>query len=459
MRKMLVTTMMLLMFLPLWSGMAVAFEDVPETHWASAEIRYVAERGLFNGKSETTFAPSSGMTRGQMAAVLYRYAGSPDVTGAVPYRDVAVGRYYHDAILWARENNILVSNQISALYLRPDETLTRAEFAVMLYNYNVYEGGGEYDPEAAAASGMTDMDGMGNSIRNAMLGWAYPMGVLRGTSATTMNPNGRLTRAHVAAMLCRYDTMVRGKAPDRPASSDLPDSPAAYDGTGEQDNSYQIVIDVPATMRVGARNAVSITTQPAQIGCEWTLTSGNRKIADVTWAGDGQLLLEGKSGGTVTITAVNAKDGRTASLEVTVQELSVPGSMDLNANMDIRLEIVRLTNELRREHGLNELMVNDALMNAAQAYAEANPPTHKPSLSEKYCADFGYKFSYGENLAWNYDYAQDVVNGWINSPGHYQTMVDNDYDEIGIGFGDIGTGSCISMLLGDSDYLMPTTLS
>ena len=51
-----------------------AFTDVPESHWAAADIQYVAERGLFNGTSATTFDPNANMDRAMLATVLYRYA-------------------------------------------------------------------------------------------------------------------------------------------------------------------------------------------------------------------------------------------------------------------------------------------------------------------------------------------------------------------------------------------------
>ena len=136
MKKRYAVWMLLTLLVPLWCGMARAFSDVPDSHWASAEIRYVVDRGLFNGKSETSFAPSDGMTRGQMCAVLYRYAGSPAVSGTLAYEDVQPGRYYYNAILWARENRVLAESKLSARYFRPDETLTRAEFALMLYQFN-----------------------------------------------------------------------------------------------------------------------------------------------------------------------------------------------------------------------------------------------------------------------------------------------------------------------------------
>ena len=454
-RRYAVWMLLLMLAVPLCCGTAAAFSDVPESHWANAEIRYVTERGLFNGKSETSFAPSDGMTRGQMCAVLYRYAGSPAISGTLTYEDVQPGRYYYNGILWARENRVMAESKQSARYFRPDETITRSEFALMLYQYNLYEGGDSYDPSAVSASKMTDMDLCGNAVCNAMLGWACPKGVLRGTTATTMNPNGTLTRAHVAAMLYRYDTMVRETEPDvSPVEIPADSSPGSAetipnDTKTDAADEYKITIDTPSTMEVRDRIAITPRTIPAQERCSWEVTSGNEAVLGIEKAGDGQTLLVAKSAGTAVVTVTNKADGKSTAATVTVQERSTD-NLDLETHMDMRLEIVRLTNELRREKGLNELVVNDALMNAAQEYATAHPINHDIPLSTSLCSKWGYPYSFGENLAWNYDTAYDVFLGWKNSLPHYQTMLRERYDEIGVGVADNG---CFSMFLGDRDMM------
>ncbi len=47
------------------------------------------------------------LTRGQLATILYRLAGSPETSGKSPFTDVAEGRYYSDAVAWAAENGIV----------------------------------------------------------------------------------------------------------------------------------------------------------------------------------------------------------------------------------------------------------------------------------------------------------------------------------------------------------------
>ena len=187
-------------------------------------------------------------------------------------------------------------------------------------------------------------------------------------------------------------------------------------------------------MEVRDRYTVTMSTTPVQERCAWAVTSSNETVAAIERSGDGWTLLAAKAPGTTTVTAVNTLDGRTSSIEVTVRERPAD-TLDFNANMEMRLEIVRLTNELRRSLGLNELVVNDALMNAAQEYANTIPANHSHDfpLSISITEKWGYPYSCGENLAWYFTSAESAFEGWKSSPGHYHNMIRERFDEIGIG--------------------------
>ena len=128
---------------------------------------------------------------------------------------------------------------------------------------------------------------------------------------------------------------------------------------------------------------------------------------------------------------------------------------ELDENMDIRLEIVRLTNEERKKVGAPALTVNDALMDAAQDCARQKFTSH----------DYKYECQ----AAWNHEYPYGVssnltvfsgtdagyisshaVSNWVSSPGHYATMVDSSCEDIGVGVViDNGRVYCY-MLVGDT---------
>lgn len=197
-----------------------AYRDVPASHWAADDIQYVTERGLFNGTGPDTFEPSTEMSRAMLATVLYRYAGSPAVNEAVPYVDVTAGAWYMPGVTWAYQNRIFASVNLSRTLLYPDEDVRRAEFCVMLYNFAKTLGRAASDPDAVARAPFTDMEwnrfsmaGFGpiyNEAEEAMLAWAWPTGIMTGTTDTTIKPLGSITRAEVAAMLARFDRNVLG---------------------------------------------------------------------------------------------------------------------------------------------------------------------------------------------------------------------------------------------------------
>ena len=57
------------------------FSDVDAGDWYAEAAAYCRDNGLMAGTSGTAFSPDTTMTRGMLVTVLYRLAGSPDLTG------------------------------------------------------------------------------------------------------------------------------------------------------------------------------------------------------------------------------------------------------------------------------------------------------------------------------------------------------------------------------------------
>lgn len=64
------------------------FEDVTSTSYYYDAVLWAVEQGITVGTSATTFSPDAVVTRGQTVTFLYRYAGSPAVSGSNPFADV-----------------------------------------------------------------------------------------------------------------------------------------------------------------------------------------------------------------------------------------------------------------------------------------------------------------------------------------------------------------------------------
>lgn len=144
------------------SAAGQTFTDVPSTYWAHDAIQYVTDEGLFQGTSATTFEPGTTMTRAMLIQVLFRYAGSPQLpdTWVFPYRDVPDDAYYWDAAFWGRHRNIFADEFVENCdALRPNEAVTRGEFATMLWKFAREVLGSESVAVGTVESGpFTDMD-------------------------------------------------------------------------------------------------------------------------------------------------------------------------------------------------------------------------------------------------------------------------------------------------------------
>ena len=114
------------------------FDDVPYGAWYTNAVIWAAREGIVNGISETEFAPDEYITREQIAAILYRYAGSPRVHGNLRYfiDNYSISEYAYDAMVWAVDKEIINgSNKM----LCPKDDATRAQIANILYRYIVNE--------------------------------------------------------------------------------------------------------------------------------------------------------------------------------------------------------------------------------------------------------------------------------------------------------------------------------
>jgi len=111
-------------------------------------------------------------------------------------------------------------------------------------------------------------------------------------------------------------------------------------------------------------------------------------------------------------------------------------SVSLTDNLEIRQEIVQLVNQTRKANGVSELPINEALMKAAQVCSNQRYTWHHAPEESQAAVDAGYPYGFGDNLTvftGTADAARRAVDNWINSPGHFETMIDPRCDCIGVG--------------------------
>ena len=120
----------------------------------------------------------------------------------------------------------------------------------------------------------------------------------------------------------------------------------------------------------------------------------------------------------------------------------------------LRQEMIGLINEVRRENGVPELKVDDRLMAAAQECSGWKMKDHRNREECEAVIAHGYPYGFGGNLTaftnhYGPDTAKHAVDNWINSPGHFQTMIDPRCDTLGVGITMDDTWVYCHMFVGD----------
>lgn len=175
------------------------FTDVPSDAWYIDGVQYVYTHHIMSGTSPTTFSPSTPVSRSVIVQVLYNLAGQPEVEGGHDFSDVPAGYWSEEAIIWAVQNGAVGGYGDGTF--GPDDTLTREQLAVVLFNYANAMG---YDTTARRdLSGFDDVTQAQDWARTP-LEWAYAEHLITGTSDTTMSPTGQSSRAQIAVIMMRF---------------------------------------------------------------------------------------------------------------------------------------------------------------------------------------------------------------------------------------------------------------
>ena len=173
------------------------FTDVSKYDEFYDAVKYLYERDIMNGTSDTLFSPNAELTRGMVVTILYRMEGEPFTTGAKTFSDVAAGRYYSKAVEWAAENDIV--NGFKDGTFKPNDPVTREQLAAIISRYAEFNGIVIYEPNNALAS--TDVV---SNWAKKNVAWAAAEGIL--TPAQTANATKNATRAEVAMAIYTYLT-------------------------------------------------------------------------------------------------------------------------------------------------------------------------------------------------------------------------------------------------------------
>lgn len=200
----------------------IGYTDVSDDAWYAESVEYVTSKGLMNGVSSGCFAPDDITSRAIAVTVLWRRDGSippdPAPDEYMSFYDVWPSDWYNDAIEWAYRAEIADGYRIyrgddtpdfAPLYacFLPDQSVTREELATFLYRYATYL---SMDTTAATdLNEFSDGETVSDWAKDAVQ-WCVASGLLCGMAedgSTVLDPKGFATRAQLATILMRFDTL------------------------------------------------------------------------------------------------------------------------------------------------------------------------------------------------------------------------------------------------------------
>lgn len=195
-------------FAPIDSGCpSDYYYDLNTEAWYHEATDFVIANDIMKGVGGKYFDPNGTTTRGQLVTMLYRLAGEPKVSGESEFVDVADGKWYTDAVIWAARKGIV--DGYGNGYFGVFDTVTREQTVTILYRYAKYMG--------VSVSKLADLkyfiDAKDVSdFAEEPFGWAVKRDIIEGKAVSggylKLDPQGATARVEMAAMLMRFAEYV-----------------------------------------------------------------------------------------------------------------------------------------------------------------------------------------------------------------------------------------------------------
>ncbi len=176
------------------------FTDVSEDDWFCKDVEYVNKNGLMNGVSDTFFEPNSPLTRSMFVTILWRAEGEPQTDYAMTFTDVDANSYYAEAVRWAASEKIV--SGYSETEFAPNEKITREQLAAIMFRYAGCKGllpNGDW----AINLDYADLEKISDWAYESVM-YCKLKGIMQGKDNNMFAPQDNTTRAESAAILQRF---------------------------------------------------------------------------------------------------------------------------------------------------------------------------------------------------------------------------------------------------------------
>lgn len=434
---------------------AKTFNDVPSNHWAYTVIDEVSNKTIMIGTGTNAFSPNNTLTIAEYAAILINLAsdksnGRFDVT----YTDVDENAWYADAAEWVVSRGIYT---VKDGKFEPNKPISRELMADMTYKFIYYMYTSQIVPNTTSA-GYADESSFSSEYAGSINALTHN-GLLAGRDDNKFEPQGTLTRAEAAAMASRLLIIVEEDAepedPNEPSEPEEPSEPSEPENPGEtedpNDPSNWDLDGAPEWFLVGRPDGITVEQWDAII----TYWADKEKPGDYP-----------SSIPSIIKTEESAKayfEGFMKRLydymqeDMAIEQLE-SGTISLSNE---EMKMVEMVNIARTAVGAPQLKISPKLCEAAKIrakealYAEAHKrPNGEDCESILKDVDLYYLslesgitnlVHYNENQTVRPRpasfSAEEAFNNFWESPGHKRTMLDANYQYIGVGYYNDGTRS------------------
>lgn len=170
---------------------ASGFSDVPENAYFFEAIKEAHALGIITGKTATEFFPLEAIKRGEIATMIYRLKGSPEVSQINPFTDVDSQAYYFKPVMYLTEKEITLG---TGKNFRPNDSATRSE--ALTYLYRLCQ-----SPAVDGDSPFSDVHEEDYFFKAVK--WGFDNGIITGKENGLFDPYAKCSRADFVVMLMR----------------------------------------------------------------------------------------------------------------------------------------------------------------------------------------------------------------------------------------------------------------
>ena len=167
------------------------FSDVKSNDDFARSVPWAVEKGIAKPSSKTTFSPNAPCTRGQVVTYIYRWQGSPKVSGKNPFKDVKSSDTFYNAALWAYKNGFLDGNTFNG-----NAPCTRGDALEILY-------------KCSGSMSMVAIDEFTDVPRSSKyqqpVAWAYYGAIAKPITKTTFEPESVCTKGQIVTFIYQVE--------------------------------------------------------------------------------------------------------------------------------------------------------------------------------------------------------------------------------------------------------------